>query len=704
MTVGEVQPEINNGEKVEHDFLKDCVIRLTKELLSCQHLQQSHQSPDLHQNDHAIDLPGWMLESKVLSPLFTAYDTKIQELSGMIEHQGSVHSLSQENRHLRENINSSSSADFRQTKKEARTSKRLAIEVGPDAQREIYNLKEDNDLLEEQGDLLLKEVEDANCAITARDKIIADLTHEIQSKLDVNQSLQAGGERLKREKSLLEHSLFESLRKVEQSNQDERSLKERIQSLKDLQSEASTKAKISNENKLDLEKRNDEIQKQMIELTVFVQGLENKLASANSDYEKLNTSYMVLARELTAERDKSKRNIQSLTVLKKRLRHEDENEHKCMDAISKLKQVELSRDILDAKVRNLQHELTRILGKHEQLDDVTRQQSLLETITSQHASELEAQDNIISSDKQKLSEQQFTIDRQERHLKDLTAAKENLEANLHAERDTTDNGFDKLAQSLLHANDCLDSEKRKLQHATDEIKSLQSDNSHLTESLSSLSRDLDVLQKEKRYCERIVKEAQTTHRQEMNDLQLQLQSLKAKQEDMELSHTSSITGLKARYESKIAELTLKIEEQTKTQNALTKSINENSQSYDFLVSEYNSEQTILAKCLEDSTSCLRQSKEEATDTISHLQSKCTVLSEGKSRLDIELKQKEREYYSINQELTRMEGKVVSLGLQLSQSLQDSKAIIEKERELKLENHKLTLKLNQSLSEYVACRT
>lgn len=272
MTVGEEQPESSSGGKSEQDFLKDCVIRLTKELLSYQQLQQNEQSSDLHQNDHAIDLPKWMLESTVLSPLFIAYDAKIQELSGMIEHQGSyldkltasVHSLSQENRHLRENIRTSPSVETGQTAKETRTSESLGVgATSPDVQKEIYSLKEDNDLLEEQGDLLLKEVEDANCAISSRDKIIADLTHEIQSKLDLVQSLQVGGERLKRDKSLLEQRLFESIKKVEQSKQDASNLKERVKSLTNLQSEASTKAKISNDIKLDLEKRNDEMEKQV---------------------------------------------------------------------------------------------------------------------------------------------------------------------------------------------------------------------------------------------------------------------------------------------------------------------------------------------------------------------------------------------------------------------------------------------------------
>ena len=108
-----------NGRDDEIQFLKDSVIRLTKELLSHQNkINHNHHSDDgndnitkdgintgndngnhNHHGKHndaqpeaaaieGIELPPWMLEASIMSPLFLAYDARIEDLSVFIEQQG----------------------------------------------------------------------------------------------------------------------------------------------------------------------------------------------------------------------------------------------------------------------------------------------------------------------------------------------------------------------------------------------------------------------------------------------------------------------------------------------------------------------------------------------------------------------------------------------------------------------------------------
>jgi hypothetical protein len=89
------------GVKKENEFLKDYVMRLTKEML---HLQKNgHLDLDGNHNKttdqttggkrvrghiSSMELPLWMLDSNVIPPIFDAYDMRIEELSTYIEQQG----------------------------------------------------------------------------------------------------------------------------------------------------------------------------------------------------------------------------------------------------------------------------------------------------------------------------------------------------------------------------------------------------------------------------------------------------------------------------------------------------------------------------------------------------------------------------------------------------------------------------------------
>jgi hypothetical protein len=95
----ENKSELDNLKK-ENEFLRDYVMRLTKEMLHLQEHDCHFESDENHRSgrvggkraqEHAeiaMELPLWMLDSNVIPPIFTAYDMRIAELSTYIEQQG----------------------------------------------------------------------------------------------------------------------------------------------------------------------------------------------------------------------------------------------------------------------------------------------------------------------------------------------------------------------------------------------------------------------------------------------------------------------------------------------------------------------------------------------------------------------------------------------------------------------------------------
>ena len=87
--------DLSSSWEEENQFLKDNVIRLTKELLTLQNesngtkIFSRFNEKDI-ENLNLIEIPPWMLDGAIISPLFLSYDNRIKELSSFIEQQGMV--------------------------------------------------------------------------------------------------------------------------------------------------------------------------------------------------------------------------------------------------------------------------------------------------------------------------------------------------------------------------------------------------------------------------------------------------------------------------------------------------------------------------------------------------------------------------------------------------------------------------------------
>ena len=214
-------------------LLKDQVIRLNKELSLYQ--KKAGISLPLSNDSHGIEIPKSILDSKIIPPLLTAYDHRIEELSAFIERQGAVldvltqrsNDLLSENESLRQRI-------IQGLPKKACKS----IEQNDSTENQetrIKHLLSDKQLLEDQAELLVKEVLSANQGILSRDTNISSYLKLIEGS---NEKIQ----RLSQEKRECEKELHSCSRKLAIQTNEIKNLKRDNDSLKKDQIEISSKA------------------------------------------------------------------------------------------------------------------------------------------------------------------------------------------------------------------------------------------------------------------------------------------------------------------------------------------------------------------------------------------------------------------------------------------------------------------------------
>jgi chromosome segregation ATPase len=232
----------NTALEKENVLLRDQVIRLNKELYRYQKNAgtTSSTSSDRHQDDNEVMKS--LSESEVTSPLFTAYDQRIEELSTFIERQGSVldlltersNDLLSENEHLRHRIIQGLPKHKSDGIQESST------DIKKDAG--INQLLSDKQLLEEQAELLVKEVQSANQTITSRDENIASLTEQVGNKLKEMQRLQKSMLQLAKHKADCEKELVTHIGHLAIQSDEIKDLKCCVDKLKKELSEQSSKA------------------------------------------------------------------------------------------------------------------------------------------------------------------------------------------------------------------------------------------------------------------------------------------------------------------------------------------------------------------------------------------------------------------------------------------------------------------------------
>jgi len=230
----------NNRQNLEEiQFLKDYVERLQNELSYYQaNISQHKTNDDINSGKKCcIELPKWMLSSNVMSPLFQAYDRRINELMILLDQQGlqltalsnTTKELVQENQEMRDkmikfqkmeqNFRSVEPACFGTHRNAFDETYEDCAQQGPEHRQQyqaestinqITNPKllvSENNLLTQQTDILTSELKIAYKEISNKDKHLSQLSNNITESTNKVLELENMLNSAQREKKSCEYAL-----------------------------------------------------------------------------------------------------------------------------------------------------------------------------------------------------------------------------------------------------------------------------------------------------------------------------------------------------------------------------------------------------------------------------------------------------------------------------------------------------------------
>jgi chromosome segregation ATPase len=652
----------------ENAFLKEYVIRLSKELQRTQNNKSRPKAAD------SITLPSNVLDAGMCVPLFSEYDARIEELCTFLDQQGStldkltmlVKSLSDENLQLRKSCSDSSKL----FEKQPLTSDMKC---------------QDTEILEQQTELLVVELEQANKTISARDKSISDLSNDISSKLECIQKLTKRNKDLSNQKTVTERKVMEVLDSLESSKRQVCELEKKLKDVTERQEKMKSEAFINSDAKVDIEKQNLDLNDKLVGFSLTIQNLQNQLSGANSSFDKLNSEYIIQSKSLAVAKKNLQTVEESANQSEQKLRFMEEDSKRAKHLISeKTKIVEslsLAKDVLHTKVEALEKELSEIRNSEKLSGD--RVHDALQIIKNQHQKSVESQDTLITSLKMQISQLQFELDRREKNLKDEVMKNHELEQVLSSERKARSD-MNMVSRTLSASNELLESERTKLKMALAEIGSLKSTAASLQYVIDTTKSDYDRLKQEtdassKRYENEFSKlklsyeELQTKSQTDRIVYQEEIDSEKEMNRRQRLTHQAELSAVNEKL--KHHEQTLKDNKRIieKYQNEIKSLSSKYKVDYDTIVEKSTSSITEMTLVHKKDTEC-----------ISSLQEINTLLKEETCELQKLLQDVLVSNKTLENDKRDLEMKLSLLGNQLSASIGQHKIRLEKERNLKLE--------------------
>jgi len=205
--------EMDNMEKVatENVFLKEHITRLSQELLA----YQKNEMIATGNKDYlasGIELPQWITSEETMSPLFFAYDMRIDELRSVLEKQGSLLDILTQRSQLllaeNDELRKSNAVVLSKASSHASHDSRVERCGESELQVQLNRLLDENNLLTQQSDLLLQDIQKTNEAMCIKDDEVAALDKEVVSKSDLIEKLEQKLERLERDKKICEDELM----------------------------------------------------------------------------------------------------------------------------------------------------------------------------------------------------------------------------------------------------------------------------------------------------------------------------------------------------------------------------------------------------------------------------------------------------------------------------------------------------------------
>lgn len=652
----------------ENKFLKDYVIRLSKELKRAQNSENRTNRSD------SVTLSSNVFDDNMCIPLFAEYDARIEELCTFLEQQGSaldklsalVNSLSEENLQLRKSCSDSSKLFEKQTK-----------------ESDIKH--QDTEILEQQAELLALELEQANKTISDRDKSISEFSNEIADKLDCIQKLTKRNKDLSNQKIVTERKVLEVLESLESSKRQVCDLNKKLKDTTERQDEIKMKASINSDAKVDIEKQIFDLNDKLVRFSVTIQNLQHDLSDSKLSIDKLNTEYINLSKllsiskkDLETMKEKANHSEQKVRLMEAdntRLKQQLAEKSKEVDCLS------LEKDVLETKVEALDKELSEIHNSEKFCGD--RVHDALQKIKNQHQKSLESHDTLITSLKMQISQLQFELDLRDKSLKDEILKHQELEKVLLTERKARSD-LNMVSRTLSESREMLESERTKLRTALTEIGSLKSTIATLQDVLDTTKSDYDRLKQEsdsscKRYEEDLSKlkqnheELQTKSETDRIKYQQEIDTEKEMIRRLRLTHQAELSAVNE---------TLKHHERALEENK--HSIEKYQDEIQSLSSKYKDDYNKIMKRNDSSISELTLVHKKDSERIDNLQEMNRFLKEETCELQKLLQDVLVANKALENDKQDLEMKLSLLGNQLSANIEQHKIRLEKERNLKME--------------------
>lgn len=652
----------------ENKFLKDYVIRLSKELKRAQNNENRTNRSD------PVTLPSNVFDENMCIPLFSEYDARIEELCTFLEQQGSaldkltalVNSLTEENLQLRKSCSDSSKLFEKQT-----------------TESDIKS--QDTEILEQQAELLALELEHANKTISDRDNSISELSNEIAVKLDCIQKLTQRNKDLSNQKTVTERKVLELLDSLESSKRQVCDLNKKMKDTTERQDEMKMKASINTDAKVDIEKQNFDLNDKLVRYSVTIQNLQNDLSDSKLSIDKLNTEHINLSKLLSISRkdletmketaNHSEQKVRIMEADNKRLKHQLSEKSKQVESLS------LEKDVLQTKVEAFDKELSEIHNNEKFSGD--RIHDALQKIKNQHQKSLESHDTLITSLKMQISQMQFELDLRDKSLKNEILKHQELEKVLLSERKARSD-LTMVSRTLSESRETLESERTKLRTALAEIGSLKSTIATLQDVLHTTKSDYDRLKQEsdtscKRYEEEISK-----LKQNHEELQTKSEIDRIAYQQEIVAEKEMIRRLRLTHQAELSTVNETLKHHEKALEENKHSIEKYQDEIQSLSSKYKDDHNKNMKRNDSSISELALVHKKDCERIDNLQEMNRFLKEETCELQKLLQDVLVSNKALENNKQDLEMKLSLLGNQLSASIEQHKMRLEKERSLKMQ--------------------
>jgi len=539
-------------------------------------------------------------------------------------------------------------------------------------------------LLEQQADLLAEELQKSQEFISSRDECISQLTDELRTKLDSLESLDSENKELRSQNKILEEKICDGSEQSARYKTLADFLNGRVLDLEKVQSINNIEVDKMKECTGELEVRNDELHREIIQMATSLQEIQQNLVSAAADYDRLNSEYEKQSKELAsakAELKTAKKTLSCRSLLGEQCNGTIQNWE------DQIRRLELQSHSAQAKAAALESQVKNMHERETRLSQILGVESTIQMINEQHTKDIEKKDNALREYKIQSVEMQLCIESMERKLNCMVSEKATIENALRAERES---------QALVDLTQCLSTANKSLHKKEQEVKTalyrnakLEAERSDLKDSLLRLNKEQSALIREGVANQQEIKDCSATHQNEIILLNQKIQGeiSQRKEDARKANEIAKQTVLD--HQSKISVLDLQIGEKGVSLQQALYSLDQAQEEMTRMTNQYK-EEVNKSKQVFGRIAANFQKYQNGSETKSLIAQYSSLLEDNVEHKSL-LNEKETKIQTLDLTLVRAEGNISLLGKQLSLVLKEQTSRIQRERELKLEIHTLKLR-------------